>query len=154
LAVVTASLNNPGGLLSEAVTTASQFLDKGDVLLEKDAAGKITHVSIESGGLATNLPMSVLINYGSASASEIVSGALQDAGRAKLVGETTFGTGTVLNTFNLSDGSAMLVATLQWLTPNGRVIWHEGIKPDDKVSLPSGGLPLTPATLKTMDVTS
>ncbi len=143
--------NNPGGLLSEAVTTTSQFLDKGNVLLEKDAEGKIQEVKIEAGGIATDLPMTVLINYGSASASEIVSGALQDAGRAKLIGETTFGTGTVLNTFNLSDGSALLVATLQWLTPNGRVIWHQGIKPDEKISLPAGVAPLTPSILKTLN---
>ncbi len=141
--------NNPGGLLSEAVTTTSQFLKQGDVLLQKDAQGNIEHIKVESGGLATDLPMAVLINYGSASASEIVVGALQDAGRAKLIGETTFGTGTVLNTFTLSDGSAMLLATSEWLTPNGRVIWHAGIKPDDKVSLPAGVSPLTPAILKT-----
>lgn len=143
--------NNPGGLLSEAVTTASQFLNKGDVLLEKDAQGKTTEIKVESGGIATDLPMSVLINYGSASASEIVSGALQDANRGKLVGETTFGTGTVLNTFPLSDGSAMLMATLEWLTPNGRVIWHQGIKPDEKVTLPTGVTPVTPSILKTMN---
>lgn len=143
--------NNPGGLLSEAVTTTSQFLNKGNVLLEKDSQGKIQEVKVEGGGVATDLPMAVLINYGSASASEIVAGALQDSNRGKLIGETTFGTGTVLNTFNLSDGSALLVATLQWLTPNGRVIWHQGIKPDDKISLPTGVGPLTPAVLKTMD---
>ena len=142
--------NNPGGLLSEAVTTTSQFLDKGNVLLEKDAQGKIQQVEIESGGVATDLPMTVLVNYGSASASEIVSGALQDANRAKLIGDTTFGTGTVLNTFSMSDGSALLLATLEWLTPNGRVIWHQGIQPDDKISLPAGVAPLTPAQLKTM----
>lgn len=141
--------NNPGGLLSEAVTTTSQFLKQGDVLLQKDARGNIEHSKVESGGIATDLPMAVLINYGSASASEIVAGALQDAGRAKLIGEATFGTGTVLNTFTLSDGSAMLLATSEWLTPNGRVIWHDGIKPDDKVSLPAGVSPLTPAILKT-----
>lgn len=141
--------NNPGGLLSEAITTASQFLDKGDVLLQRDSKGNIEHVAIQPNGLATQLPMVVLINYGSASASEIVSGALQDAGRAKLIGETTFGTGTVLNTFNLSDGSAMLLATSEWLTPNGRVIWHQGIKPDEKISLPAGVAPLTPTVLKT-----
>lgn len=141
--------NNPGGLLSEAIETASQFLDGGDVLLEKDAKGNIEHIKVESGGLATQLPMVVLINYGSASASEIVSGALQDAGRAKLIGETTFGTGTVLNTFSLSDGSAMLLATQEWLTPQGRVIWHKGIQPDEKVSLPAGVAPLSPASLKT-----
>lgn len=141
--------NNPGGLLSEAITTASQFLSQGDVLLQKDAQGNIEHMPVETGGVATDLPMAVLINYGSASASEIVSGALQDAGRAKLIGETTFGTGTVLNTFDLSDGSAMLLATREWLTPNGRVIWHQGIKPDEKISLPAGVAPLTPAVLKT-----
>lgn len=143
--------NNPGGLLSEAVTTTSQFLNKGNVLLEKDAEGRIQEIPVESGGVATDLPMAVLVNYGSASASEIVSGALQDANRAKLIGETTFGTGTVLNTFTMSDGSALLLATQEWLTPNGRVIWHRGIKPDDKVSLDAGIVPVTPAALKTMD---
>lgn len=143
--------NNPGGLLSEAVTTTSQFLSKGNVLLEKDAQGKVDEVKVEPGGAATDLPMTVLVNYGSASASEIVSGALQDANRGKLIGESTFGTGTVLNTFPLPDGSALLLATMEWLTPNGRVIWHQGIKPDEKVSLPSGIAPLSPAQLKTMD---
>lgn len=143
--------NNPGGLLSEAVTTTSQFLADGNVLLEKDAHGKIDEVKVETGGLATDLPMSVMINYGSASASEIVSGALQDYDRAKLVGETTFGTGTVLNTFPMSDGSALLLATLEWLTPDGRVIWHQGIQPDEKVSLPAGVTPVTPTILKTMN---
>jgi carboxyl-terminal processing protease len=146
--------NNPGGLLSEAVSTTSQFLDKGNVLLEKDAEGKIREVQVESGGLATDLPLVILVNYGTASASEIVSGALQDVNRARLIGETTFGTGTVLNTFSLSDGSAILLATQEWLTPNGRVIWHLGIKPDDRVSLGAGVLPLTPSLLKTMDATS
>lgn len=142
--------NNPGGLLSEAITTVSQFVDKGNVLLEQDAQGKREAVPVETGGVATALPMTVLINYGSASASEIVAGALQDYGRAKLVGETTFGTGTVLNTFGLSDGSALLLATREWLTPNGRVIWHQGITPDEKVSLGAATAPVTPSQLKTM----
>ena len=143
--------NNPGGLLHEAVTTTSQFLKEGNVLLEQDAKGEIDEVEVEAGGVATDLPMTVLVNYGSASASEIVSGALQDYDRAKLIGETTFGTGTVLNTFPMSDGSALLLATLEWLTPDGRVIWHKGIQPDEKVSLPTGVNPVTPALLKTMD---
>jgi carboxyl-terminal processing protease len=143
--------NNPGGLLHEAVTTASQFLGTGNVLLQKDAEGNIEETKVESGGVATDLPMSVLINYGSASASEIVSGAIQDANRGKLVGETTFGTGTVLNTFSMPDGSALLLATQEWLTPNGRVIWHLGIKPDERVTLPNGVSPLTPGQLKSMD---
>jgi len=136
--------SNPGGLLSEAVGTASQFLESGNVLLEKDAQGKITPVPVLKGALAPDLPMVVLIDQGTASAAEIVSGALQDAGRAKLVGETTFGTGTVLNEFALSDGSALLLATEMWLTPNEKLIWHEGIAPDVPVALPQGTSHLLP----------
>jgi carboxyl-terminal processing protease len=136
--------SNPGGLLSEAVGTASQFLRGGNVLLEKDAQGAITPVPVQEGGLAPDLPLVVLIDPGTASAAEIVSGALQDAGRAKLVGETTFGTGTVLNQFGLSDGSALLLATEEWLTPEGQLIWHQGIAPDIQVSLPQGTTPLLP----------
>jgi len=138
--------NDPGGLLAEAVGTASQFLDNGDVLLERDVQGRVRPVPVESGGVATDSPMVVLINSGSASASEIVAGALQDAHRATLVGETTFGTGTVLNEFSLSDGSALLLAVQEWLTPNGRVIWHQGIAPDVAVSLVPGVIPLRPET--------
>lgn len=145
--------NNPGGLLSEAVGTASQFLKSGTVLEEKDAQGKVDSVSVQSGGVATDIPMTVLINYGTASASEIVSGALQDEGRAKLVGDTTFGTGTVLNQFGLPDGSALLLATEQWLTPNGRVIWHKGITPDEKVTLPTGVSSVSADTLRTLSAT-
>ncbi|MBI4787356.1 MAG: S41 family peptidase [Chloroflexi bacterium] len=136
--------NNPGGLLNEAVGIASQFLASGDVLLEQDGDGKITHVAVRSGGVATAIPMVVLVNNGSASAAEIVAGAIQDARRGTLIGETTFGTGTVLNKFPLSDGSAMMLAVQQWLTPAGRVIWHKGIVPDLVVALTAGASPLTP----------
>lgn len=136
--------SNPGGLLDEAVGVASQFLDSGNVLLEKDAHGKVKEVTVEKGGLALDTPLVVLVNQGTASAAEIVSGALQDTGRAELVGETTFGTGTVLNEFSLSDGSALLLATEEWLTPNGRVIWHEGIAPGEVVTLTVGTAPLLP----------
>jgi carboxyl-terminal processing protease len=130
--------SNGGGLLDEAVGTASQFLGNGDLLLEKDAHWKVEPVAVKKGGLALDTPLVVLVNQGTASAAEIVSGALQDAGRARLVGETTFGTGTVLNQFNLSDGSALLLATQEWLTPKGRLIWHQGITPDEVVTLPPG----------------
>jgi carboxyl-terminal processing protease len=136
--------SNPGGLLSEAIGAASQFLESGNVLLEKDAQGKTTAVPVLKGGLAPDLPLVVLIDAGTASAAEIVSGALQDAERARLVGETTFGTGTVLNEFKLSDGSALLLATEEWLTPNGRTIWHQGIAPDVQVTLEQGTSPLLP----------
>ena len=142
--------NNPGGLLSEAINTASQFLASGDVLLEQNAQGQITHVNVRSGGVATKMAVVVLINHGSASASEIVAGALQDAARATLVGDTTFGTGTVLSQFSLSDGSALMIATQEWLTPNGRVIWHKGITPDVSIALPTGINPLTPEGERTM----
>jgi carboxyl-terminal processing protease len=142
--------NNPGGLLKEAVGTASQFLESGNVLLEKDAQGQVKPVPVESGGIALDTPMMVLINGGSASAAEIVAGALQDAGRATLVGETTFGTGTVLVEFPLSDGSALLLAVQEWLTPNGRVIWHQGISPDIGVSLTPDATPLHPEAERDM----
>jgi carboxyl-terminal processing protease len=144
--------NDPGGLLGEAVGVASEFLRTGNVLQEKNAQGKITEVPVHATGTTTDLPTVVLINQGTASASEIVAGAIQDAGRATLLGETTFGTGTVLNEFELSDGSALLLATEEWLTPKGRVIWHQGITPDIKVVLPVKTSPLTPETEQGMAV--
>ena len=140
--------NNPGGLLSEAVGVASQFLSKGNVLLEKNAQGDESPVQVKEGGLATDMPLIVLVNGNTASAAEIVSGALQDAKRALLVGERTFGTGTVLNQFSLSDGSALMLATQEWLTPNGRTIWHQGISPDVGISLPPNSNPYNPAAEK------
>ncbi len=142
--------NNPGGLLDEAVGTASQFLRQGNVLLVKDAQGKTTPMPVKPNGVAYDIPIVVVVNNGTASASEIVAGAIQDAQRGKLIGETTFGTGTVLNQFPLSDGSALLLATEEWLTPKGRVIWHNGIKPDDVVTLPANVTALTPEAEKTM----
>ncbi|MFL7868398.1 MAG: S41 family peptidase [Anaerolineales bacterium] len=136
--------NDPGGLLSEAVGVASQFLSEGNVLLVKNAKGEVKPIPVKSGGVAPTIPMVVLINGGTASAAEIVSGALQDAHRAEVVGETTFGTGTVLNEFPLSDGSALLLATEEWLTPNGGSIWHHGISPDVQVALPANITPLVP----------
>ncbi len=136
--------NDPGGLLNEAVGVTSQFLSSGNVLLVKNAQGQEQAVPVESGGLATNMPMVVLVNQGTASAAEIVAGALQDYHRATLIGETTFGTGTVLNAFPLTDGSEVLLATEEWLTPNGRVIWHKGISPDITVSLANTITPFVP----------
>ncbi len=142
--------NNPGGLLNEAVDTASQFLSDGNVLLEQDAQGNQQAIRVKTGGLATDLPMVVLINAGSASASEIVSGAIQDAGRAQIVGQTTFGTGTVLQEFPLSDGSSLLLATQEWLTPGGRVIWHQGIEPDITVDQPISTSLIVPDAVRDM----
>ena len=142
--------NNPGGLLDEAVSTASQFLGTGNVVLEKNALGKIKPVPVEFGGLALTLPLVALINGGTASAAEIVAGALQDTHRAILVGEKTFGTGTVLQEFPLTDGSALLLAIDEWLTPDGNVIWHRGITPNVVAPLPPAVSPLIPDREKGM----
>jgi carboxyl-terminal processing protease len=136
--------NDAGGLLDESIGVASQFLSGGNVLLTKDVTGKQTASAVRPGGQATKIPMVILINQGTASASEIVTGALQDAKRGTVIGDKTFGTGTVLVPFPLSDGSSLLLATEEWLTPAGRVIWHNGLQPDVPVALPSGIAPLTP----------
>ena len=141
---------NPGGLLDEAISTASQFLAGGDVLEEKDAQGKVAPIPVERDGVATNIPMAVLIDEGTASGAEIVSGALRDANRAPLIGMTTFGTGTVLEQFSLSDGSALLLAVGEWLTPKGQSFWHKGIAPQIKLELPDDASPLLPVEIREM----
>lgn len=134
---------NPGGLKEQAVKVTSEFLHAGEtVFIEKDAQGKTTAIAAAADGVAQDIPLCVLINEGSASSSEIFAGAIQDHGRGKLIGERTFGTGTVLREFHLSDGSAVLLAVDQWLTPKGRQIWHKGIEPDIKIELPSDVAPL------------
>ena len=142
--------NNPGGLLDEAIGVASQFLPDGLVLQAKDAKGDIESVPVQKGGLATEIPLCVLVNEGSASAAEIVAGALQDAKRADLIGQTTFGTGTVLQEFRLADGSALLLAVQEWLTPNGRSFWHKGITPQFDVPLPPEANPVFPEAERSM----
>jgi carboxyl-terminal processing protease len=136
--------NDPGGLQDEAIGVASQFLKSGNVQLEQDAKGNRTPIPVRPGGMATDIPLVCIINEGSASSSEIVAGALQDNARAKLIGQKTFGTGTLLGTYRLSDGSALLLGTAEWLTPKGRVIWHQGISPDISVAQSLDVLPLIP----------
>ena len=141
---------NPGGYVDEAVGVASQFLASGDVFVERDASGKETSHPVSPGGAATDLPLVVLIDGGTASSAEIVSGAIQDAGRAELIGVKTFGTGTVLGEFALADGSALRVGTVEWLTPKGRRIWHEGIAPDVAVERADDVAPIVPDDLRAM----
>ena len=100
--------------------------------------------------LAADIPLAVLVNGGSASDSEIVAGALHDAHRALLIGDTTLGTGTVLTQFQLPDGSALLLAVQEWLTPNKVSFWHRGIAPDVKVNLAPQAIPLRPAAEREM----
>ncbi len=142
--------NNPGGLLLQAVAVTSQFLTDGNVLQEENANGERQPFPVEEGGIAPTIPMVVLINPGSASSSEIFAGAIQDHKRGALIGETTFGTGTVLQTFQLSDGSALLLGTSQWLTADGRLIRKQGITPDIPVELDPDGTLLTPNEVETL----
>ncbi|NWF79287.1 MAG: S41 family peptidase [Chloroflexi bacterium] len=138
--------NNPGGLLEQAVMVASQFLPQGTtILLEENRDGEREVTTARNGGVALDLPLVVLINENSASSAEIVAGALQAADRARLIGETTFGTGTVLTPYRLSDGSRLLLGTQQWLTPDGRMIRGQGIEPDELVILSEEVAPLAPA---------
>jgi carboxyl-terminal processing protease len=136
--------NNPGGYLNEAVNTASLFMKDGTVLLEQDKTGKRTALSVNGNPLNTTDTMVVLVNERSASAAEIVSGALHEHKRAILIGTKTFGTGTVLQQFTLADGSAILLGTQEWLTPKGQLIRDKGIKPDIEVQLEPNIAPLTP----------
>ena len=125
--------NNPGGLLNAAVDVASLFLDGGLVVGMKGRVEKANDTLYADSGKNTRLPAVVLINEGSASASEIVAGALQDRKRAVLVGKKSFGKGSVQTLFNLPDGAGMYVTIARYYTPSGKVIDHVGLVPDVKV---------------------
>lgn len=129
--------NNGGGYLNTAVEVVSQFVPKGVVLYEKQGDGKQNEYDVIPGGLATNIPLVVLINEGSASASEITAGALQDYGRAKLVGVISYGKGSVQNWVPLSNNEgAVRVTIAKWYTPNNRSIDnHKGLTPDVYVTM-------------------
>ncbi len=128
--------NNGGGYLQTAVEVVSQFVPQGVVLFEKYGDGKQNQYDVVPGGLATQIPMVVLINEGSASASEITAGALQDYGRAKLIGVVSYGKGSVQNWVPLSnDQGAVRVTIAKWFTPNDRTIEGKGLTPDVYVSM-------------------
>jgi len=123
--------NNPGGLLDQAVAVSDLFLDKGEIVSTRSRDEKDTiKYSANEGDIAKGLPIVVLINEGSASASEIVSGALQDHHRAILLGEKSFGKGSVQTIIPLGDYGAMRITTARYYTPSGRSIQAEGIEPD------------------------
>jgi len=142
--------NNPGGLLDQCIRVSSQFLKDGNVLLEEDPQHNRKQYQVIPGGVALDIPLVILTNLGSASAAEIFAGALQDQKRGKVIGEKTFGTGTVLQPFDLSDGSTLLLGVSQWLTPQGRLIRQKGIEPDIAVSLPADARILFPGVIKDM----
>ena len=127
--------DNPGGILDQAVDVASQFLVRGIVVKIVDKDGFETVQKVKPGGMAKDIPVIVLINGGSASASEIVAGALQDNERAKLAGEKSFGKASVQNIVKLDDGSAIKITTAHYYTPNGTLISGTGLTPDYKSEL-------------------
>jgi len=142
---------NPGGLVDEAVDVAAAFLDGGVAYREQGREGPSVEVPIPPGRtLAAEIPLVVVVDYATASSAEILAAALRDAGRATLVGEQTYGTGTVLNTFDLSDGSAIKVGVLSWSTPSGDPVFRVGVTPDHEVPLSPGSVALRPEDLEAM----
>lgn len=122
--------SNPGGLLDTAIDVASFFLREGVVADMVDNQEKHTVYSVKPGQITTDLPLVVLVDGYSASASEVLTGALQDYGRATIAGARTFGKGSVNILRQLKDGSGIYITTARWLTPDGRLIEGEGLEPD------------------------
>jgi carboxyl-terminal processing protease len=166
--------SNPGGYVSEAVRVASEFIGGRVIYIREladhsripvgacypaDNPGRTDDCRDQDSGPPTDLPIVVLIDQGTASSAEIVSGALASAKRGELVGQTTFGTGTVLLTFELADHSAVRLAVERWLTPDGELIFGQGIKPTVELEMPSTAralepqeiAALTPAAVGTME---
>ncbi|MCL1941660.1 MAG: S41 family peptidase, partial [Synergistaceae bacterium] len=126
--------NNGGGLIDVAVNISSFFLDDGKVVETKGRMERANEVyNANPRGFKTKIPLIVLMNEGSASASEIVAGALMDRGRAVTIGKTSFGKGSVQTLFNLTDGSGVFVTIAKYFTPSGKVIDHVGLTPTIEV---------------------
>jgi len=139
---------NPGGYVTAARTVASQFIGSGPIFFEEDANGADIETDAIPGGAATDpsIRVAVLIDRGSASASEIVAAAVHDTGRATLVGQRSFGKGTVQNVHELSDKSGLRVTTAQWLTPSEKPIQGVGLVPDQAVEMPAAATISSEAT--------
>ena len=132
---------NGGGFLNAAVDVASEFIPDGVILIERFGDGRETIYDARSGGRATDIDMVVLMDAGTASASEIVAGAIQDHGRGLLVGETSFGKGSVQNWVELADSKGAIRVTIaRWYTPDDRLIHGIGLSPDVEVLIPESGL--------------
>ena len=141
--------DNSGGWVEQAEKIAARFLPARSVIyVQKDAAGREEEVTVPEDNRPLDVPLVVLVNVGSASSAEILAGSLKDNGRARVVGGKTFGAGTMLEERPLSDGSAIMLATAQWLTPNRDPIQGSGIEPDIKGSLEEGQKPRPPDQLR------
>ncbi len=139
--------DNTGGLLNEAVGVASEFLPEGSVIFQQqNRDGSVNPVkTVGRSGAWQQGGLVVLINGGSASAAEIVGGAIASNERAETIGERTYGTGTVLVPFNQEDGSSVLLGTALWLDPDGNRLWKEGVEPDRVVKMPLDAWPSRPS---------
>ncbi len=129
--------NNPGGLLISGVDVASCFISKG-VIVSIREKNKAEQKYTATGSADADIPMCVLVNKGSASASEIVAGAIQDYARGPIIGEQSYGKGSVQTVMDLSDGSGLIITTAKYYTPKGRTINKVGVTPDIKVAQPAG----------------
>ncbi|MCY3691492.1 MAG: S41 family peptidase [Chloroflexi bacterium] len=134
--------NNPGGLLAAVLDVSDLFLDGGSILYEIDAQGQRTDHEASRGGDANSIPMTVLINQYSASASEILAGAIKANERATVIGETTFGKGSVNITRELSDGSAIYFSIRRWYLPDGTQIEGQGVTPNVEIASDAQTLPV------------
>lgn len=138
---------NPGGYLDQAQSVASEFIASGsgkNVLIEKTRTSQNT-VPVLPNGVATTIPLVILVDNSTASAAEITTGAIQiNRPEVHVVGQTTFGTGTVLQSYMLADGSALVLGTQEFLLPNGQSIYGKGYTPDTVVALPANVTPLVP----------
>jgi len=134
---------NPGGLVNSAVEQADMWLDGGTIVVEEKAGGLRKTLEATPGMLAANAPLVLLVDGGTASASEIVAGALRDHGRAQIVGEKTYGKGSVQLIHELGDQSSLHVTNAQWFTPDGQQISGKGLAPD--VAVVAGSDPLSAA---------
>jgi|FLYN01.1.fsa_nt_gi carboxyl-terminal processing protease len=121
--------NNSGGLLQESVQVASHFIEQGVIVYERDRENE-QPFNAEPGGVATDLPLAVLVNQGTASAAELVAGAIQDHERGILVGQRTFGKGSVQQIFRLSDNSSLHITSAEWFTPDRNTLEGDGLEPD------------------------
>jgi carboxyl-terminal processing protease len=125
---------NGGGLFDAAIDVSSRFLPDGVVVYQVESDGSEEAYDVRGGYKADDWPIVLLVDGGTASASEIMAGALQDSGRAQLIGEKTYGKGSVQHVFDLTDGSSVHITASKWLTPNRRQIDGHGLVPDQEVS--------------------
>ena len=136
--------NNPGGYLQSAIYIASEFIKNGVVVKQENSDETVETYSVSRVGNLLEVPLVVLINQGSASASEILSGALRDHDRAQLVGETSFGKGSIQTPEDLPGGSGIHITTARWLLPKGDQINEKGIKPQFEVKSATDAAALDP----------